>query len=234
MASLPVLPALIGAALLVSGCSLSVDLGDGDTKRRVETDTIPIADLTRLDVSTGNGAIEVTAADVEEIVVRSVFRESDPGDASSEIDVGTDELVVRGVCDSGWFESCQVAFELTVPADLDVSVDTDNGRILVDGVAGDVALTSNNGAVTGLHLASDDARAETDNGRVELRFDDVPDFVDAVSDNGAIEIMVPDEAYDVEAITDNGGIDVDVVDQDDAERRIIAETDNGSIHVGAA
>lgn len=232
------LPMLLFAALAtlaVTGCAVSLDLDD-DTLRRVETETVPAAGLAVVDIATGNGSVEVVGGTGDEIAIRVVLHESDEGDADYTLETEGDRLLVRGECDSGWFDKCQVGFTVTVPDDLDVDVETSNGRIVVDGVAGNLGVESDNGAIEAERLHSAHVTARTDNGRIRLLFDAAPESVDASTDNGAVAVVVPDDqnVYDVDADSDNGSIDVDVRTDPSSDRWITVQTDNGSIDVGDA
>ena len=44
-----------------------------------------------------------------------------------------DRLSLVGECDAGWFNSCSVGFRAVVPDDFDVTVETENGRVVVKG-----------------------------------------------------------------------------------------------------
>jgi len=149
--------------------------------------------------------------------------------------------VLRGECDAGWFETCSVGFVVEVPASFDVDLSTDNGRVEVYGLTGDVRIDSDNGAIRADGLGPSTVDAHTDNGRVQLSFDDVPDSAVATTDNGSIDIQLPPSdtdgagdstgGYDVDATTDNGGVDVDVPTDPESTHRITAHSDNGSIEI---
>jgi hypothetical protein len=236
LATNPPLPTLMFAALAafaVAGCSINVDLGD-DTTSRVENDTVPVAALTRLDVTTHNGAIEVLTGTGDQIEIRTELDEVNVGDAEYSIDVRGDQLVLTGDCDTDRWSNCKVAFRVTVPAEFDVTASTDNGGVAVDGIAGDIEIDTDNGAVEGDTLASSSVVARTSNGRVRLAFEAAPTLVDAQTDNGAISIRVPDdgEFFDVDASSNNGKVDVSVRTDPESDRHVTARSSNGAIDVG--
>jgi hypothetical protein len=229
------LPALLFAAiatLAVTGCAVSLDL-DGDTTVRFEHETVPTGDLTLVDVDTENGSVEIVDGAGDAITIRVALRESDEGDADYSVVTEGDRLHVRGECDHRWRDTCQVGFELVMPADIDVDVRTSNGRVAVDGLAGAVDVETDNGAIDGERLESRAVAARTDNGRIGLSFAVAPESVDAVTDNGSISLRLPDDRarYDVAAESDNGSVDVDVRTDSSAERLIVAESDNGAIDI---
>ncbi len=220
------------AAIAMTGCAVSLDLDD-DTTRRIENDTVPVADLRSLDVTTENGAIDVVAAPVDEIEIRTALEESNRGDAAYAIDVDDERLVLTGECDSGWWRQCSVGFRVVVPAELDVVIETDNGRVGVDGLAGTLRIASDNGAVVGERLDATVVRATSHNGRIQLDFATAPTDVEATTDNGSIAIVVPDgeEIYAVDTDSANGSIDVAVRADPAAERHITARSNNGAIDI---
>lgn len=219
-------------AIAVSGCGVSVVFGD-DTTERIETETIDVLDLGAIRVDTANGAVEIVGSDRDTIDITARLSESSDGDARFTIREDGDVLTLAGECDGHWWGNCKVGFEVRVPSGFDVDVETDSGRITIDGVDGDVRLSSDNGAIVADHLTADDASAETDNGAIRLVFDDAPEQVSAITDNGAIDVrVVGDDMYDVDASSDNGAIGIDVRTDPDAARNITVQTDNGAIDVG--
>ena len=221
------------ATFAVAGCGISVSFDDGDATRRTVDESFDAAGLHGLDLDTDNGAVEIRGGAGDDIDVHVVLRESRDGDADYTIEVDGDRLVVDGECDSGWFRHCSVGFVVTVPDDFDVDATTDNGRIELTDVDGDVRLRSDNGAIDADGLGAAVVDARTDNGRIRLGFGVAPTDVTVDTDNGAIVVRVPDtaDAYAVDADTDNGAIDVDVRVDSSAERFIVARSDNGSIDI---
>jgi hypothetical protein len=165
-----------------------------------------------------------------------------------------DETRITGGCPNGWnfLARCEVSVVVSLPDDLDLTVEGMNGRIKAEDLTGNLDLgttngrieTSNtsgrvdvhttNGAIDVRGAQSRDVRVETTNGAVEITFADAPDTVTARSTNGAITIRVPDdgEDYFVRADTTNGNINTDEVPSDRrADREITAQTTNGAVTV---
>lgn len=142
-----------------------------------------------------------------------------------------------------------VSYELDVPtgAELD-AIETVNGDVGIDDVAGTVKASTVNGALTVSGLSAD-VSLETVNGSVEARFERLGagQRVNAEAVNGAITLMLPEDASArIEAETVNGGIDADdfglkaekgFVGRDlegeigAGEARISLDTVNGSIRI---
>lgn len=231
-APLPTLMFAALAALAVAGCGVNVSLDD-DTTRRVEHDTVPTGDLSRLELVTDNGEVQIRGGGGDEIAVRTVLQERSEGDAEYSIEVDGDRLAVTGECDASWWDRCSVGFIVTVPSDFDVDVETNNGRVALTDVIGDVHVETDNGAIEGDRLRSSVVDTHTDNGRIRLTFDDAPTSVTARSDNGAIAVRLPDRDldYSVDADSAHGNVDVDIRTDPVADRHVTARSDNGAIDV---
>jgi hypothetical protein len=214
-----------------------------------ETATFAAAEVTSLRVGNENGPVDITGADVDEV---TVVAEISHGLQRTEhrAEVVDDVLVLDAECPfmPTW---CDVAYTVTVPRDLPITADVDNGRITfrdldaaitVDGdngrielfrVGGQVRVQSDNGRIEGSGLRSAILDADTDNGRISLSFAEAPDFVTATSDNGRIDVVLPadDGAYRVDARTDNGSTDIGVATDPTSDRSITAHSDNGNVAV---
>lgn len=234
IAPLPALLFAAFAAVVATGCGVNVELG-ADTIRRIEREELSASGVERVEIDTGNGRVDVvaSAAATNEIEVEIVMHESDEGDADYTIEVDGDVVSIHGECDGGWVRQCSVGFVVTMPDHVDVEVDTANGAIVLDELAGDIVAHTNNGAVTGDDLVSHDVDIRTNNGGIELRFDRAPVRVDARTDNGSIDVRVPDDGtdYDVSADSDNGRVDVDIPDDEGSSHHITAESSNGRIDI---
>jgi DUF4097 and DUF4098 domain-containing protein YvlB len=144
-----------------------------------------------------------------------------------------------------------VTYRVEVPRDLTIDVNTDDGRVGVsniDGdliiesdngsielsdVAGTITVDSDNGRISGRNLVSPVTDAGSNNGSIELSYSEPPDTVTANTDNGSIEVVVPeiDSGYDVTADSSNGGDEILVNDNPESPHKIRLATDNGSITV---
>lgn len=119
--------------------------------------------------------------------------------------------------ESGWFNwgndgSGSVAYELTVPADVELdAVETVNGDVRIRAVGGTVKASTVNGGVDVENLSAD-VSLETVNGKILADFDvlGADQRVDAEAVNGRIVIRLPaDASARVTAETVNGSIDAD-------------------------
>ncbi len=151
-----------------------------------------------------------------------------------------------------WFNwggdsSGSVAYELTVPADVELdSIETVNGDVTIKAVLGRVKASTVNGGLDVDDLAGD-VNLETVNGGIEARFAALSgdQRVDVEAVNGRIELYLPaDASARVTAETVNGSIDADDFglepdkgfvgrelsgDLGGGDARVSLETVNGSI-----
>jgi DUF4097 and DUF4098 domain-containing protein YvlB len=154
----------------------------------------------------------------------------------------------------GWFNwgndsSGSVSYEIAVPSDIDLdAIETVNGDVKIEAVAGDVKASTVNGSLTVKDLAAD-VDLETVNGSVRAEFSSLGEGqrVNAEAVNGKIALMLPANASaDVQAETVNGSIDAEdfglkaekgFVGRDlsgtigEGGARVSADTVNGSIRI---
>ena len=104
-----------------------------------------------------------------------------------------DTLRLRSTCPNYGSNFCWVNYEIRVPADLalqvdssdgsvrisgttgPITVDGDNGSVRLADVSGPLQVSTDNGRVEGIQLRSQQVTADADNGRVQLQFDDGAD-----------------------------------------------------------
>lgn len=114
--------------------------------------------------------------------------------------------------ETGRRESWGVSWEVTVPRETDVEVETDNGAIDVAEVRGRIRLEARNGGVD-LRGVGGEVVARTRNGGVSIELDGSRwdgEGLDAETRNGGVELTVPDGySARLETGTLNGGMDID-------------------------
>ena len=157
------------AVLAVTGCNV----GLGATADLTEESTVDPSGIRRIVITTDNGDVNVDAG-TGDIEIDALIAEHDKGDGEWTVDAVGDTLVVTGTCDAGWLDRCAVGFRVTVPAGLDVTVQTNNGDIDLQGLSGAVDLTTNNGEIDGTRIAAGSVQVTSDNGDVKLTFSTAP------------------------------------------------------------
>jgi hypothetical protein len=222
-------------------------------EERVEEQSFPAAGLTTLQVDGSSGSITITGSDTDSIHVRAEISDGLRPTGESRRVVG-DTLQLHSTCPNYGSDWCHVNYEVSVPRDIavvvnsgdgsvdlsgttgPVNIDTDNGSLDIADVSGDVHVASDNGRITAARLRSQTVTAGTDNGRLTLEFAAAPTTVVATADNGRVTVVVPNDgtAYRVETETDNGSENVSVPTDGASTRTITARTDNGSVTIRPA
>jgi hypothetical protein len=127
---------------------------------------------------------------------------------------------------------CDVEYRIRMPKAMSAEITAQAGAVRVDGLAGDVHVTTDAGAVEGRALTSDEVIIKTEAGAASLEFAEAPTLVQTTTSMGAVEVRVPGTtAYAVDVQTSVGGSSVGV-DQDPASaHRIEVHTDLGAVKI---
>jgi hypothetical protein len=235
---------LVLGAILVTALSF-LDTGARASERRVER--FPAAASLR--VAPAAGDVRVTGADVEqiEVVMRLTSGLSSP-EVRTELRDGT--LRLEDECSGVVLGSCNVDYEISVPRDVALVVDSGAGDVeaanLTAGVdlessAGSVEardiggsrvrLSSSAGDVGGERLAAATVDATSSAGDVDLDFTGAPDRVVADSSAGDVEVLLPGGPYAVDAETSAGDEDVTVAQDPDARAAVRVRSSAGDVIV---
>lgn len=203
---------------------------DAVFERRITT-SAPHIRGEAIDIETANGAVSVFRAPITEVsIVADIKAVTQERADAVTLDISRDPegtLVLRPVWpEPGRRDNEACSFEIRLPDADGVTIETQNGAILVQGLAGAADLETSNGRVevenhdghalirtsngailvTSLRGSCD---ADTSNGAITLR--DVDGPVAAESSNGRIAISLSDTAAGpVVAKTSNGAIQLEV------------------------
>jgi hypothetical protein len=164
-----------------------------------------------------NGSIRVIGENRRDVAVRARVSAWGGNDAearsiASEVTVRSDGILrAEGPSHegrSGW----SVSYELRVPRETDLDLETQNGGIGVAGVRGAIALEAHNGGIS-LDDVAGHVRGRTTNGAVDARLSGdawVGAGLDVRTTNGGVRLRVP-EGYSarLETGTVNGRVDID-------------------------
>ncbi len=175
----------------------------------------------RLDVDAApNGVIRVVAWDKKEILVRAKVEAWGESKNEAEATIAQVKVVAEnqrvratgpqgsGRHNWGWSAS----YEIFVPARIDLSMETVNGGINVDGVSGALKMRTVNG---GIHLAGVAGRIDgrTVNGGVHVELSGAKwegEGLDVETVNGGVTLALPDSySATIRANTVHGGVDSD-------------------------
>lgn len=118
----------------------------------------------------------------------------------------------------------------------DVDLATTGGDIDISNTRGRLRARSEGGTITGTELANAETDVRTETADVDLRFDVVPDHLQAATGHGDVSVAVPPagtgaDGYQIRAHTDRGGYDIDVPHDAAGRHTIVARTDDGNITV---
>jgi hypothetical protein len=161
-----------------------------------------------------NGGIRVEGWDRSEVRIRAKVTASGETEAEaravvSEVRIETSpEIHAEGPSRSGR-HGWSVSFELSVPKNSDLALESHNGGISIAGVHGTIEFTTQNGGVS-LTSVSGNVSGRTTNGGVKVRLDGtewVGEGLDVKTTNGGVSLDVP-ESYNahLETSTVNGGL----------------------------
>jgi DUF4097 and DUF4098 domain-containing protein YvlB len=201
------------AALVLSAC---VDVGGPLVARDIVEETRALEPDGRFELQNVNGRITLRTWSRDEVRIEAA-RAATSEEALDDIEVAIEgegravRVKTRFPKQKGWFLGGQrgkVDYEVTVPRGADVRLETVNGPVDVEGLAGSLHVESVNG---GLELADlqGEVRAKTVNGGIHAGFDRAPEggthrFKTV---NGGIDVSLPEGTGGrLKASTVNGGI----------------------------
>jgi hypothetical protein len=202
----------------------------------------------RVVVDIGSGTVHVRGGTVEGARVDRRVRIR-VGTVEQRLEGGTLRIRVR--CRLP-FVPCRVRFDITVPPEADlhvesgagrvavsglrgpVDVETGAGSIEVDGLSGRLRAESGAGSIRGRRLESEKVTAESGAGSIELTFTRPPTDVVAESGAGGIDLEVPDDSYRVLADSGAGTVANELGTDPASPRSITASTGAGSVRIRRA
>ena len=127
---------------------------------------------------------------------------------------------------------CDVSYRIRVPKATSADITAHAGAVSVDGLAGDLHVTTEAGAVEAHALSSDEVTIKTQAGAASLKFTDAPTLVRATTSIGAIELRVPGmTAYAVDVHAAVGGVSVDVDRNPRSAHRLEVSTEVGAVTI---
>lgn len=235
------LPACLAALLLLSGCVVPTD--HTESEQRSFT---PLSDLLTIDVD--HGDLEVSPANVNEIrVERWVSGRSALGRPGATWELNGEILSLSFRCDQP--ESCPIRHKVIVPQavsltvqsvdghteakafDRPLSISTTEGSVSVSRISGPLILNSVHGDIHGRGLRSNDFKAGTRSGTIDVSFVEPPNEARVNTQSGLATLELPEEFYDVHSSQNTGRVVTEVDTDDDSPYKISAQTDGGLIRV---
>jgi hypothetical protein len=246
------LAAVAAAGSLLAGAVLVMTaLQDRVDQAREFSNSFDRAAVVVVDVDTAQVQIGVSTS--SQSTVRTRLRWNTPRQPPYLAELLGDTLTVRSRgCGFHIFGAyCEAQVTIAVPADVELRLNTDAGRVRVADIRGTVRLVADSadldlsglggplsvrldsGRLSGQNLASSSVEIDVDSGDVELQFANAPVAVRTRTDSGQIIIGVPSGTgpYGVRTRTDSGQTRVDVRTGVSAQHQIDAATDSGDITI---
>lgn len=249
------LSALLVAATLGAGCDVhvgetgvSVDVSSGKATEEWNRSYTVTKDGT-VEIVNVNGPIVVEAAAGSQVEIRAtrVARARSDEEAQQLLkkleikeDVSSGRVAIQTVTGTGMSfgrRSMTVEYRVRVPADLHVSVKTENGGIGLHDVNGTVAASTTNGGVRGTNV-SGAVSAHIVNGGIVMDLARITGPIELESVNGGIRLDIPaDLSADVEASAVNGGVSADdalkLQTSERARAKIVGKLNGGGARISA-
>lgn len=116
----------------------------------------------------------------------------------------------------------------------DININCASGSVRLTDIDGNLDINTASGSIDGSGLVSDDVRADSASGSVDLEFDaEISDLViDTAS--GSVAVRVPGGPYRVETDSSSGDIDVNIATDPSAAGSIRVETASGRVTIDPA
>jgi DUF4097 and DUF4098 domain-containing protein YvlB len=199
-------------------CNDRSDDNDRATHCEMREDTVGGANP--LDINAGrNGGIQVHGWDRGDVVVRSRIQASAATDADARrlvaavrIETAGGSIHAEGSDTSGSRESWNVSFDVRVPRNAMLTLNTNNGGISIDDFRGAAKFHARNGGLSLVNVGGD-LRGETTNGGITVEVSGTHwdgSGLDVETHNGGIRLNLPkDFSAELEAGTTNGGVSID-------------------------
>jgi DUF4097 and DUF4098 domain-containing protein YvlB len=212
----------MATVLLIAGCTVSVDFGDGPTENR--DDMFKVGGSPTLEVDSFNGHIIVKTSSGSEIRVEAELRKADRIDY--QVTQNGDTVKVEAKKKGTVIGTGPTAnIDVTVPPSTVLDLETSNGKIEISGIEESGTLRTSNGKI---HLTDvkGDFQARTSNG--DINVDGLEGSARLDTSNGSIDFKgTLLSGGDNEMTTSNGR--VTVVLEGEPSVHLDASTSNGTV-----
>jgi hypothetical protein len=127
---------------------------------------------------------------------------------------------------------CDIGYTIRMPKAMSVDITAQAGAVKLDGLAGDLRVTTQAGAVEGRGLTSNQVIIQTEAGAATLEFVEAPTLSRTTTNLGAVKLRLPGTtAYAVDVRTEVGASTVEV-DRDPASaHQITVHTEVGGVKI---
>jgi hypothetical protein len=127
---------------------------------------------------------------------------------------------------------CDVSYTIRMPETMSVDITAQAGAVKLDGLAGDLRVTTEAGAVEGRGLTSDQVIIQTEAGAATLEFVEAPTLLRTTTSLGAVKLRLPGTtAYAVDVRTEMGASTVEVDRDPKSAHQITVHTEVGGVKI---
>jgi len=202
----------------------------GDATTTTEVSYQVTEPVTALVVAARAASVDITVGDGP-ISVTEVHRYSSGKPSTAhQVDGSALRLTESGCGDDN--ARCDVEFRIRMPKATSAEIDAKAGAVKVNGLGGDIRVTTEAGAVEAKALSSDQVTVQTSAGAASLEFTEPPAMIKVTSDVGAVTVRVPaGESYAIAAEAKTGSTEVSVPNDPASAHRIEVSTDLGAIRI---
>jgi hypothetical protein len=227
------LTVLAGCGGVSGGVSSGVSgSGAGGGSATTDQQTYQIAERIDALVIDARAAAVILETGDGPITVNETYRfGNDRPTTSHRVDGTTLRLTDTGCRDDS--ARCDVEFRVHLPAATGADITAQAGAVRITGLTGDLAVSTQAGAIEGSALGGDAVRVSTQAGAMALQFTRAPAMVRASTQVGAVEVQVPSgTSYAVDVQTTLGRADVSVQRDPASPHKIEIRTNVGAVKVG--
>ena len=216
--------AALAALTLLPLAACSVGLGTEEVNYSIDQP------VTALVVDARAASVAIVVGEGPVTVTEQHHRSRGRSTTAHQVEGQTLRLTESG-CGDNELRSC-VGYQIRMPQAVSAEISAQAGAVEVNGLSGNLRITTEAGSVAGRSLSSAEVTVETHAGALTLEFAAPPTLVQATTSLGAVDLRLPGStAYDVEASSQLGERTV-TVDQDPASaHRIKVRTEVGAVKV---
>jgi hypothetical protein len=151
------------------------------------------------------------------------------GIAGANVNSGGGPVTVSGVAGANVDSGGGLVSATTIRGPL--TVNTEDGSLVLDGVAGPLRADTAGGSLTARNIAAATVTVSTGNGSASMAFAAAPDSVTVSTDGGPAQLTVPGGPYALTADSNGGPQSVGIVTDPAARRSITIITGGGSLGI---
>ena len=187
--------------------------------------------LTALVIGAQAASVAIVVGDGPVTVTEELSHAGGKPATTHEVEGQTLRLTESG-CPGDEDPRCGVRYTIRMPKAMSADITAEAGAVKVDGLAGNVRITTQAGVVEGRALTSDEVVVQTEAGAASLEFARPPALVETTTSLGPVNLRLPGTtSYAVDVRTEVGASTVDVDRNPAAAHRITVRTEVGAVNI---